>query len=305
MPGHRKPGDQRIRLRIRDCSRRRHIKKGISIWAFPTDWSLARCFSLAAQAGFDGIELAYDLKGPVHAGVPASDLQAIRQQAKDAGLELSSLATGVFWQFNVISHSDDERTEAKRHLNHLLELAAGLEVQCVLVVPGFVGPFEAGAPVVKDYDTAFKRAIDDFQQVAVTAERLGVTIGIENVWNKFLTSAWEMRAFIDSVNSPFVGAYFDVGNCLRTGYPEQWIRMLGSRIKSVHFKDFRVNVGNLQGFVDLGEGDVDYPVVMSALKGIDYTGYCVVEVFSRARYPESVVLRAGADIARIFAEDAK
>jgi hexulose-6-phosphate isomerase len=78
--------------------------------------------------------------------------------------------------------------------------------------------------------------------------------------------------------------------------------MLGSRIKSVHFKDFRVNVGNLQGFVDLFEGDVDYPAVMSALKEIGYSGYCVVEVFSRARFPESVVLRAGADLTRIFKE---
>ena len=263
---------------------------------------MERCFSLAAQAGFDGIELGYSLQGPVRAGVPAADLQAIRKKANDAGLELSSLAAGIFWQVNLISDSAEERAQAKHHLNHLLELAAGLDVPCVLVVPGFIGPFEAGAPVVQDYDTAFKRAVADFQQAAVAAERLGVTIGIENVWNKFLTSAWEMRSFIDHVGSPFVGAYFDAGNCLRTGYPEQWIRMLGSRIKSVHFKDFRVNVGNLQGFVDLFEGDVDYPAVISALKEINYTGYCIVEVFSRARYPESVVLRAGADISRIFTE---
>ncbi len=234
--------------------------------------------------------------------MPSADLQAIRKQAKSAGLELSSLATGIFWQVNLLSDEPEVRAEAMRHLNHILELAAGLEIGCVLVVPGFIGSFEAGAPVVKDYDVAFQRAVADFQKAAIAAQRLGVTIGIENVWNKFLTSAWEMRAFIDRVNSPFVGSYFDVGNCLRTGYPEQWIRMLGSRIKSVHFKDFRVNVGNLQGFVDLFEGDVDYPAVMSALKEIGYTGYCTVEVFSRACYPESVVLRAGADITQIFKE---
>ena len=227
---------------------------------------------------------------------------AVQRQATSVGLELSSLATGVFWQVNLISDADEERAEAKRHLRHLLRCASDLRVGCVLVVPGFVGPFEAGAPVVKDYDAAFERAVSDFQEMAVTAEKLGVSIGIENVWNKFLSSAWEMRAFIDRVGSAFVGSYFDVGNCLRSGYPEQWISMLGSRIKSVHFKDFRVNVGNLQGFVDLFEGDVDYPAVISALKGIGYGGYCVVEVFSRPRYPESVVLRAGADISRIFKE---
>lgn len=278
------------------------MKKGISVWAFPSDWSLERIFSLAVQAGFQGIELAYDLKGNVHAGSSTAELKTIQRQAKSAGLELSSLATGVFWQVNLISDSDAERTEAKRHLNQQLRCAADLEVGRILVVPGFIGPFEAGAPVVNDYDTAFKRAVSDFQEAAVSAEKLGVVIGVENVWNKFLSSAWEMRAFIDSVNSPFVGSYFDVGNCLRTGYPGQWIRMLGSRIKAIHFKDFRVNVGNLNGFVDLFEGDVDYPAVISALKEIGYDGYCVVEVFSRSHYPESVVRRAGADISRIFKE---
>lgn len=278
------------------------MKKGISVWAFPSDWSLERIFSLAVEAGFQGIELAYDLQGNVHADSSTAGLKAIQKQAKTAGLELSSLATGVFWQVNLISDSDEERTKAKYHLNQLLRCASDLEVGCVLVVPGFVGPFEAGAPVVKDYDTAFSRAVSDFQAAAVVAKKLGVAIGIENVWNKFLSSAWEMRAFIDSVGSPFVGSYFDVGNCLRSGYPEQWIQMLGSRIKAIHFKDFRVNVGNLNGFVDLFEGDVDYPAVISALKEIRYDGYCVVEVFSRSQYPESVVLRAGADISRIFKE---
>ena len=173
------------------------------------------------------MSLAYDLKGNVHAGATTAELKAIQKQAKSAGVELSSLATGVFWQVNLISDSDEERTKAKHHLNQLLRCASDLEVGCVLVVPGFVGPFEAGAPVVKDYDTAFTRAVSDFQEAAVVAEKLGVAIGIENVWNKFLSSAWEMRAFIDSVGSPFVGSYFDVGNCLRSGYPEQWIRMLG------------------------------------------------------------------------------
>ena len=216
-------------------------------------------------------------------------------------MELSSLASGIFWQINLLSEDAEERAEAKRHLRSLLESAAGLEVGCVLVVPGFVGPFETGPPVVKDYEAAFQRAVADFRQVAPLAERLGVAIGIENVWNKFLQSAWEMRAFIDAVGSPMVGSYFDVGNCLRNGYPEQWIRMLGKRIKSVHFKDFRVNVGNLQGFVDLFEGDVNYPEVMAALREVGYQGYCVVEVFSRQAYPEAVVLRAGADVTRILA----
>src|SRR5659263_668632 len=87
-------------------------------------------------------------------------------------------------------------------------------------------------------------------------------IGLENVWNKFLLSPIEMRDFIDKIDSSYVGAYLDVGNVINTGYPEQWIRILGKRIKKVHFKDFRKSVGTLSGFVDLLAGDVDYPEVM-------------------------------------------
>lgn len=277
------------------------MKKGINIWAFPEDWELARSFALAAEAGFDGIELAYAADGPIHPQVTASELADLRNAARSAGLEISSLASGIFWSVNLISDDTQEREAAKQHLRRMLEIAADLEVGYILVVPGFAGPFEAGNPVIRDYEETYQRAIGDFQELASTADEYKVAIGIENVWNKFLSSAMELRSFIDAVGNPWVGAYFDVANCLRTGYPEHWIRLLGHRIIGIHFKDFRTNVGTLEGFVDLFEGDVDYPQVMDALREVGYDGYCVVEVFSRALYPETVVLRAGADIRHVFA----
>jgi L-ribulose-5-phosphate 3-epimerase len=276
------------------------MKKGISIWAFPEEWPLERSFALAAEAGFDGIEMAYAIDGPIHPQVTAADLAELRNAASRAGLEISSMASGIFWSVNLISDDLQEREDAKQHLRRMLEIAADLEVSYILVVPCFAGPFEAGKPVIRDYEEAYQRAISDFQELAPVAERLNVAIGIENVWNKFLSSAMELRAFIDAVDSPQVGAYFDVANCLRTGYPEHWIRILGRRIKGIHFKDFRTNVGTLQGFVDLFEGDVEYPQVMAALKEVAYDGYCVVEVFARELYPEMVVLRAGADIQHVL-----
>ena len=200
----------------------------------------------------------------------------------------------------MISDDAGEREQAKSHLVRMLEIASTLELGLVLIVPGFIGPFEAGHPVVKDYEVSYQRALDIFREITPLAQRLGVVVGVENVWNKFLESAHEMRSFLDLVDSPYVGCYFDVGNCLRTGYPEQWIRILGSRIKGVHFKDFRVNIGNLGGFVDMFEGDVDFEAVMASLKETGYQGYCVVEVFSRPLYPEIVVKRAGVDIQRVF-----
>ncbi|MCK5000324.1 MAG: sugar phosphate isomerase/epimerase, partial [Anaerohalosphaera sp.] len=97
------------------------------------------------------------------------------------------------------------------------------------------------------------------------------------VWNKFLLSPLEMRDFIDSFGSDMVGSYFDAGNVLLTGYPEHWISILGSRIKRVHVKDFK-NVGTVEGFVDMLEGDVDFKAVRTALEAIKYDGYITAEM---------------------------
>jgi hexulose-6-phosphate isomerase len=90
------------------------------------------------------------------------------------------------------------------------------------------------------------------------------------VWNKFLLSPVEMRDFIDQCDSEYVGAYFDTGNIVQYGFPEQWIQILGQRIRAVHLKDFRASTGTLDGFVMLMEGDVNWPEVMGALREIDY-----------------------------------
>jgi len=87
-----------------------------------------------------------------------------------------------------------------------------------------------------------------------------------------------MKGFIDSFNSKRVGAYFDVGNVLLTGYPDQWISILGKRIKRVHIKDFKTSVGTVEGFVDLLEGDVDFNAVKKALARIGYDGYVTAEM---------------------------
>jgi L-ribulose-5-phosphate 3-epimerase len=276
------------------------LKKGISVWAFPSEWPLNKCFELAREAGFDGIELAYHTNGPITPETPSEELKRIKQECSNRGLEVSSLASGIFWEVNLLSEDSEENGRAKFHVTRMLEIASDMELPTILVVPGFIGPFEAGPAIIKDYEQAYNRGVASFQELAPTAERLGVSIGVENVWNKFLGSPMEMRSFLDEVGSPFVGSYFDVGNCLRTGYPEHWIRILGKRIKAVHFKDFRVNIGSLQAFVDLLEGDVNYPAVMEALADIGYSGYCVVEVFARPLVPKGLVLRAGMDIQHIF-----
>jgi hexulose-6-phosphate isomerase len=131
---------------------------------------------------------------------------------------------------------------------------------------------------VVPYDLAWERATELIGGAIPQAKKLGVTLSIENVWNKFLLSPLEMAAFIDQFDDPIVGAYFDAGNALATGYPEQWIRILGKRISRVHFKDYRRAVGSVDGFVDLLSGDVDWPAVMAALREVGYTGWCAAEM---------------------------
>ena len=103
-------------------------------------------------------------------------------------------------------------------------------------------------------------------------------LGIENVWNRFLMSPHEMAAFIDQFNSPWIGAYVDVANLIPFGYAEDWIRTLGKRVAGVHFKDYRRSVGTADGFVDLLEGDVNWPAVVEALNEIGYDGPVAAEM---------------------------
>lgn len=275
------------------------MKKGINIWAYGNQ-PLEVCLREAKNAGFDGIELSYSLDKEIRFDSTTADMKAIAHQAASLGIEIPSLASGVLWKYNIASEDAAERAEARKHLQRAMELASALGAEAVLVIPGFTGPFQAGPPVVSDYEAAYGRALELLRGLAPLAERLGVTMAVENVWNKFLGSPLEMRDFIDAIGSPHAGAYFDVGNVMRTGYPEHWIRVLGPRIACVHFKDYKVNVGTLDGFVELLQGDVDYRAVMAALREVGYDGYAIAEVFPTKLAPQAVPLRAKQAMDLIF-----
>ena len=136
----------------------------------------------------------------------------------------------------------------------------------------------------------YERALEGLSALKSYAEGLEVNIGLENVWNKFLLSPMEMRDFIDKVDSEYVGSYFDVGNTLYCSYPEDWVRILGKRIKKVHFKDYRMEAGGLHGFVDLLAGDVDYPEVVRALEEIGYDDWVSAEMIPNYKhYTETII----------------
>ena len=259
------------------------MKKGISIWSFPA-MSLQESFALAKDAGFDGVEVAIAAEGEVSLTSTEKDLIKVKEDAKNAGIELYSVASGLYWDYWLTSDDKAEREKAKEIVKIHLNAAKTLGADTILVVPGSVNADFVSETKVVDYKDAYERSLEAFMELKEEAERCKVSIGIENVWNKFLTSPMEMRGFIDTIGSDYVGSYFDVGNVLFNGYPEHWIKILADKIKKVHFKDYRKAAGGLHGFVDLLAGDINYPAVMESLKAVGYDGWVSAEMIPNYKY---------------------
>ncbi len=276
------------------------MKKGISIWSFPAA-PLADSFALAKDAGFEGVEVALDEAGELSLTTSEKDVLAIADTAKNAGIELYSVACGLYWDYWLNADCESERAKAKDIVKRQLDVAKLLGCDTILVIPGTVNADFAAPDKVVDYETTYKRSLEAMCELKSYAEKVGVSIGLENVWNKFLLSPVEMRDFIDKIGSDFVGSYLDIGNTLANGYPEHWIRTLGKRIKKVHFKDYRKAAGGLHGFVDLLAGDVDYPAVMKALGEIGYDGWVSAEMIPNYKYhPEAIIYNTSYSMDKIL-----
>ena len=264
------------------------MKKGISVWSF-SGKPLVECFRLARETGFDGIEVALDEKGEINLQSTEEEIVKIGNLARENGIGLYSVASGLYWKYSLSSDDAGEREKARSIVKQQLTIARWLNCDTILVLPGSVKSFAPNSPIIP-YDQVYARALQALRELAPFAEKAGVAIGIENVWNQFLLSPLEMRDLIDAVGSPAVGAYFDAGNVLAFGHPQHWIPILDSRIKKVHIKDYRVAVGGLAGFVDLLAGDVNFPAVMAALRSIGYNDWITAEMGAYAHYP-NVLLR--------------
>jgi hexulose-6-phosphate isomerase len=271
------------------------MKKAINQWAFVEGKTVKDCMVLAKHAGFEGIELCFGEDGEINPNSTQEDMQTIFDTANEVGIKISSLASGIFWKYSLISSNKSDNETAKKYIRKMLELGSYLGIDTILVVPGTVGSVVQKEPNV-DYDVAYERALEAFKELAGDAEKYKVNIGIENVWNKFLLSPLEMRDFIDKINSKYVGCYFDVGNVLNVGYPQHWIKILGDRIKKVHVKDFSLATGNVNGFVDLLTGDVNFEEVVKSLQAVNYDDYLVAELFPHSYYPERLIYKTSKDM---------
>ncbi len=258
------------------------MKIGSSYWMFDGGLEgtlpVADALSQAKKLGFDAIELCIASSGVLTHETTQNQCREIAENAAKLGIEISSVASGESWGCSPTDDDPAVRSKIVEFTKKALQVTRWLGTDAYLFVPGAVDVFFLEDSPVVPYDVCYERAKDAVNQLIPTAERLGVTLGIENVWNKFLLSPLEMRDFIDGFKSPQVGSYFDAGNVLLTGYPEHWIEILGKRIVRVHVKDFKKSVGTAEGFVDMLEGDLDFESVKRALTDIGYDGYITAEM---------------------------
>ena len=255
------------------------MKKGYSFCSFGEGDDLRECMKACSDAGYDGVELVIRNSGELTMKTTDTEMLAIKEMACDFNLDIVAVCSGVIWGYNLVSEDVKIREKAKEAIVRQLETAAILGADSILTIPGFVKcDFAPPMPRVP-YNIAYERSQEMLSSLIPLAKSCNVVMAVENIWNRFLLSPLEMGDFIDEIGSEHVGVYFDVGNIIYIGFPEDWIYILGKRIKKLHFCDFKMGGASLSNFVDLLEGDVDYVKVMEALKSIGYNDYATLEMF--------------------------
>ncbi|MEZ5106092.1 MAG: sugar phosphate isomerase/epimerase family protein [Draconibacterium sp.] len=237
------------------------LKKSIGFGMIKEELSLPDKFKLAKDLGFDGIEL----NSPIDLGIS----EILEAKAK-SGIELPSVVNKDHWKMPLSDPSPEVRKQIIHSVAQSMQEAKDFGGDTVLVVPGVVNEKVS-------YEQAYITSLNTVRELIPYAEKTGIQIALENVWNNFLISPLEAKRFIDEINHPLIGWYFDIGNVLRYGWPEQWIKTLNSRIMKLHIKEYSRELMNTKGLwegfnVNLLEGDNNWPVVMKAVSEINYKG---------------------------------
>ncbi len=282
------------------------MKKSINQWAFPYPqrMNLKECLQLAKDAGFDGIELNYDLETDLSPKSGTKDYHDIRRLADKIGIQISGLCSFLFWPYPLTSNDPDNRAKGIELAGKLAHAAHDLGVENVLLVPGAVDiPWRDDYEPVPN-DVCDRRAKEAVKKLALQAERLKVFLNIENIFfNGYLMTPMEMNDFVDSYQSEYVNIHFDTGNISIFQHPEHWVPIMGKRIKNTHFKEFtkKGTDYSLETFRPLLDGTTNWPAVMEELDKVGYRGYVTFEYFHPyPHYPEALIYQTSDSLDRIL-----
>jgi len=241
------------------------LKKAVKYGMIREGKTIEEKFKLIKSLGFQGVEI--DSPG-------APDIKEANEAQEATGIKIHGVIDSVHWRDTLSSPDETVRDKGLKALLKALEDAAAVKADTVLLVPGVVG---------KDttYEQCWERSQTEIKKAIPQAEKLGVKIAIEVVWNNFITKVEQFIDFIDSFKSPVVGGYFDCSNMVKYGVPPaEWIRKLGKRMLKFDFKGFsKEKFDKKQNpWVAIGEGDEDWPSVIKALGEIGYDGWATAEV---------------------------
>ena len=261
------------------------MKKGICIGSLPGDSTEAR-FRLAKEAGFAGVEI-----GTLENDADRHEVQQIATQCQ---LEVFSVMNSKHWACPLSDPDADVRAESRAGMLDSITTATAVGADTVLLVPAVVNDGTG-------YEEAYQRSQAEIRALIPEAAAQGVTIALENVWNKFLLSPIEFCQYLDEFESDTITAYFDVGNIVLYGYPQHWIRSLGNRISKVHVKGFNAEKRSFTYLIE--DCTIDWNAVMAALEAIGYDDYMTAELPIDADNPEGTVHGISSDMDRIIAGD--
>ncbi|WAC12158.1 TIM barrel protein [Dyadobacter pollutisoli] len=243
------------------------VKKSLMWGMVKEDLSVMDKFKLLKDLGYDGVELDSPDK---------LDMKEVLAARDKTGLLIPGTVNSMHWKLPLSDPDPKKREECAKSIEKALWDTKEYGGSTVLVVPGVVN-----ANVT--YGEAYERSQAEIRKLIPIAEKTGVKIAIENVWNQFLLSPLEAAKFVDDFNNPMVGWYLDIGNVLRYSWPVSWIEALNKRILKLHLKEFSFkkqnDLGLWKGFdVEFMEGDNNWPEVNKALQKVGYSGWASAEV---------------------------
>lgn len=250
------------------------MKKSLNAWSVEGSLSFEEMFKAVSEAGFDGIELNVDAPGGTHALSMQSteeDYAKIRALSEKYNLPVVSISTSLTGGMSGIPA---KKADYRALLLKQIEAAKALGASGILTAPGGMG----GDITLK---AARENTIAFFKEMKDEIETLGIFVGLENVWNGFFLSPYDMTSMFEEIGSDKIGAYFDAGNMLAFSVSEYWAEVLGKWVGCVHVKDYKRNGGLNSGgtWEDITEGSANWKAIIPALKKGGFNGYLTGEVF--------------------------